>query len=343
MKKAVAVAVAAALLSSSASANDLAQFATIPNTDVAFFGTGGMRNISNLNPSGTGTITVTGITGPATHAFLYWQGPTNDASATANATVTFNGTSVTGANIGFSSDNCWGFTNSQAYRADVTALVPGNGTYTLNNFVKPTANINGVSLIVFYSDGNPANNRDYAIFDGNDSQQPNTFDAAGWNASLPGITYTSGTVTMRVIIGDGQSFGDNGLSVTVDAGVPTTIVPAGNNWQGTSLPDSIPASSAATNGGLWDHAAYDITSLLTAGTHTLTLKDAGSSSDCLSMIAAIFDLPGGAAPPGPPPPPPPAPAGPLAPIPTLSTWATISLAAITGLLALIGLRRRQDD
>ncbi len=345
VQKVLAASLAVAFTTTS-TASDLVQFATFPNTDFAMFGTGGMRNQGNatgLNPTGSGQIVVSGISGTVTRAFLYFQGPTNSASPTANSPVTFNGTSVTPVNIGFSSDNCWGFTNSQAYRADVSGLVAGNGTYTLANFVKgATADINGVSLVVFYNDGNAANNRDYAIFEGNDSNQPNTFDALGWNASLPGITYTSGTVTMRVIIADGQSFGDNGLSITVDAGAPTTIVPAGNNWQGATLPNSLPASAADTSGGLWDHSAYDITSLLTAGTHTVTLKDTGSSSDCLSMIAAVFDLPAGAAPPGPPPPGPPAPPGPPLQVPTLSTWGTITLAALTGLLALIGLRRREN-
>jgi hypothetical protein len=63
-----------------------------------------------------------------------------------------------------SDSNCWSnFTNSRAYRADVTSLVGGNGAYALSNFVKgsypnPTADINGVSLLLFYDDGNAANN-----------------------------------------------------------------------------------------------------------------------------------------------------------------------------------------
>src|SRR3990170_544170 len=95
-----------------ATALPLANFTTVYGTDFVHAGFGGMRN------DGTGTLTVSGVSGTVTEAYLYWQGPTNSTSPTANAAVTFAGNAVTGTNIGFSSDNCWGFANSQAYRAD---------------------------------------------------------------------------------------------------------------------------------------------------------------------------------------------------------------------------------
>ena len=103
---------------------------SVSNTDVGEFGYGGMRGI------GSGSIDVSGISGPVFHAFLYWHGPTNSTDPNANASVNFNGTPVTGTNIGTTSDNNWGFLNSQAYRADVTGLVTGDGTYSLSNFTK---------------------------------------------------------------------------------------------------------------------------------------------------------------------------------------------------------------
>ena len=129
------------LVVTSLAASDLVNFTTVPNTDFAMFGAGGMRG------QGTGSIVVTGISGTVTVAYLYWMGPTND-TGDANAAVTFNGTAITGTNIGNSDNNCWGFQNSKAYRANVTSLVSGNGTYTLANFRKtsPVADVNGVSL-----------------------------------------------------------------------------------------------------------------------------------------------------------------------------------------------------
>ena len=89
-----------------------------------------------MRGKGTGTITVTGISGRVTRALLFWNGPTNSTDPVANAAVTFAASPMIGANSGFAHDNCWGFVNSQSYRADVTGLVTGNGAYALSDFIK---------------------------------------------------------------------------------------------------------------------------------------------------------------------------------------------------------------
>ena len=270
--------------------SSLTNFTTITGTDFAFFGVGGMRG------QGTGAIVVSGISGTVTAAYLYWMGPGNDSFDT-NASVVFNGTSVTGVNIGTSDDNCWDLQNSQAYRATVTGLVPGNGTYALGNFRKtgpPLAEVNGVSLVIFYDDGVASNNRDYVIFNGNDSNISNPFDANGWNAMLSGIRYTSGPASMHAIVSDGQIFPDGEFRINGVAILPR----GGSNWQGNTLPDQGTASS--TGGGLWDHRTFDVTSLLAPGSNTLTVQPTPDDDDCLGLIALIFDLPSGAAPPPPP-------------------------------------------
>ena len=59
------------------------------------------------------------------------------ATGPGNSAVTFAGTDIRpGTFLGVSSDNCWGFENSLAYRADVTSLVSGNGVFALTNFTK---------------------------------------------------------------------------------------------------------------------------------------------------------------------------------------------------------------
>ncbi len=185
----------------------LTPFTTVKNTKWTIAGYGGMRGI------GTGSITISGVTGVVTRAYLYWHGPTNSTSPTANATVTFNGTSITGSNIGFAADNCWFFANSQAYRADVTSLVAGSGNYSLANFVKPGGiDINGVTLIVFYNDGTNTGNRDVMIFDGNESNvlpgvnggqdSPST-----WNDTFTNINYVTGTkANLCLGVSDGQIY-----------------------------------------------------------------------------------------------------------------------------------------
>ncbi len=298
-------------------ASDLTYFTTVTNTDYAVFGAGGMRGV------GTGSIVVSGLSGTVTQAYLFWHGPTND-SGDSNALVTFNGSAVTGVNIGNSAPNCWSFANSKAYRADVTALVSGNASYALANFRKgSTADINGVSLVIFYNDGNAANNRDVVIFNGNDSNTPNSFDALGWNASLAGINYSSGTVNMFMIVSDGQAFPDDEFRIN-----GTTLLPAGgSNWEGNTVPDQ--GTAASTNGGLWDQKIFNITSLVSPGLNTITIQPTAYQNDCLSMIAAIFDLPAGAAPPPP---------G-VRPVPALGTSGLFALAALIAAAGMLLLGR----
>lgn len=263
-------------------ASDIASFRTVFNTDVAYAGLGGVRG------GGSGSVNLSGVSGTVTKAYLYWQGPTNSSDPAANANVSFGGTGISGTNIGFSSDNCWSFQNSQAYRADVTSLVSGNGSYAVANFVNASADINGIELVVFFQDGNPSNNKDVVIYDGNDSNTTNNFDAPGWNVALTGINYASGSASLEMIVGDGQVFPDGALVLN-----GTDLAPAGSVFDGNTVPDA--GSAGATNGGLWDQRNFDVTSYLTPGPNTLTLTSS-LASDCLSLVVTAIELPAGAAP-----------------------------------------------
>jgi hypothetical protein len=320
-------------LAASAGANNLNNLATVTGTDFAMFGYGGMSAVGNPGTDGTGTLAVSGITGTVTRALLVWHGPTNSTSGAVNAAVTFNGTPITGANIGNSDNNCWtNFANSRAYLADVTSFVGGNGNYALSGFIKgaypgPDADVNGASLLVFYNDGNTTNNRDIVVFVGNDSNQASGFDLPGWNVTLAGVRYTPGTATLRLLVSDGQSFADP-EPVLVNG---TVVFPASQIFDGISLPAYGPSASTL-NGGLWDHKSADITPSLAPGASTLTLTSAPINpevADCLSLVATVFDLPAGAAP--------------LPPeiIPTLSEGALALLAMLTGGMAALQLRRRR--
>jgi hypothetical protein len=242
-----------------------------------------------MRGNGTGSIAVSGITGPVIGAFLYWNGPTNSTDPAANAAVTFNGTPITGTNIGFASDNNWGFANSQSYRADVTSLVSGDGTYSLSNFLKaPNVDINGVSLIVFYNDGNTSNDRNVVAWNGNDSNvTPLTYATDGWDETLTNVPYPgSGSASLDLIVSDGQYvFTDDALVVN-----STTIAPAGNIFDGTSTPAN---PGYTTNGSLWDVESFDITPLLSAGSNSLNLTT-GVSQDYLSLVVAIANVPASA-------------------------------------------------
>jgi hypothetical protein len=257
------------------------------NTNVGEFGFGGMRG------DGTGTITVSGIAGPVARALLYWNGPTNSSDPSANANVTFNGSPVTGTNTGFSGDNCWGFQNSQSYQADVTALLnapDANGTYSLSNFNKPPdVEINGVSLVVFYNDTDPSNDRNVTLWSGNDSNVASAFDPEGWDQTITGVQYPgSGSARLDFIVSDGQTADDGALVVN-----GTTVVPTGPIFSG----DSTPHGGFDAAGDLWDVKSFDITGLgiLSPGSNDLHLTS-GLANDCLSLVGFAANVPASAPP-----------------------------------------------
>jgi hypothetical protein len=243
-----------------------------------------------MREAGTGSIAVTGVDGPVLHAFLYWHGPTTSAaSATANANVTFNGNAVVGTNIGTADDNNWpGFQDSQSYRADVTGLVTGNGTYSLANFTKADADINGVALIVFHDDGNSANDRTAVLWNGNDSNIASTFDAANWDETVSGVPYPgSGSASLDFVVGDGQSLTDAALVVN-----GTTIASAGSVFNGDTGPN-YGGNGEGVTGSLWDVKSFDITSLLTSGPNDLNVTS-GTAGDALSLVVALANVPASA-------------------------------------------------
>jgi hypothetical protein len=290
MKLKPLIACGALLCASTANANLISFFETEFNTDYASAGVGGLRG------TGFGDISLVGVSGTVTRAYLYWHGPTSSDDPAFNANLTFNGAAVTGTNIGFSDDNFWPpNTNSQAYRADVTSLVTGSGTYSLAGL--QANHSNGASLVVFYDDGDDSNNFDVVTFDGNDANFDNPFDPVGWDVTLAGINYTSGTALLSMTVSDGQNFGlgDDGIFFLNGIALNT-----GDVFEGQSVPQT--AGTSVPNGGLWDIVTFDITSFLTPGLNTLNLTHRGVN-DALSAIHFAVLLPVGSAPeqPGDPP------------------------------------------
>ena len=217
----------------------------------------------------------------------------------------------------------------------MTSAVTGNGSYVLSNLLTAgTFDPNAASLLVFYNDGNTANNRDIAVFWGNDSNQTNAFDPAGWSASLSGINYVSGAASLNVIVSDRQNFGETGSNtLTINSTAVTFPL-----FQGASLP--VAPGTSVGNGGLWDHANASVASLLTPGPNTLTVTgNPEGSQGCLSLVGAIFDLPGGTVtPPGPP-----VVIGPAVNVPTLSAIGLGGVSLSAALWGIYGLRNRRRD
>lgn len=256
------------------------------STDFASAGYGGMRG-----GDGTGTIELKNVSGTVTQALLYWHGP--QFAADTNASVLFDGTAVRGVSLGLAGDNCWGFAHSQAYRADVTALVTGTGSYSLASFIKnDMAEINGVSLLVAFDDGDDSNNRDIMLFEGNDSNLSAGSDPDGWQVALGSFQYASGDVLLELGVSDGQYMDDAALELN---GLP--FVASGPVFEGTSVPHG--PTSTETEGGLWDIRKFEIDSLLSPGLNTLEF-DSGVELDCLSLVHVVLNLPAGTSPTPPP-------------------------------------------
>ncbi len=266
-------------------ANNVTLFRTVYNTDAYVAGGGGMHSAAG----GRGTITVGGLVGPVTAAYLYWNGQSNNTDGTFGSQFVFNDVTMAGLNLGPSFDNGWGFLQSRSYRADVTALVAPNPnrTHTIQFLHTNIFDPDGASLVIFYNDPNPENNRDIWLFNGNDSNTQNIYDANGWNVSMPGIRYRNGTPILQLHIADGQTYPDPAMFMNGNL-----YVPAGGIFQGNTVPSA--NNGPLNNGNLWDIRNFGLN--LTPGINNLSLTTSfpGGTEDALSVVAAIVYVPASA-------------------------------------------------
>ncbi|MGQ0795413.1 MAG: hypothetical protein ACT4N5_04420 [Nitrosopumilaceae archaeon] len=117
----------------------------------------GLRNLDQ------GTITISGIPAGAIpiQSLLYWN-YLDDVDQGGDITV--DGNPVAGNLIGTDVSPCWSGDTSFGYYADVTSLVPGNGSYVIAGFPtgdstgtdpwddSPAPNMEGASLVVVYQE-----------------------------------------------------------------------------------------------------------------------------------------------------------------------------------------------
>lgn len=69
--------------------------------------------------------------------------------------------------IGSDADKCWGYSGTHSYRADITALVWGNGNYDISGFpTNSTNDVDGATLMVIWSDATAGFQGDITLWDG---------------------------------------------------------------------------------------------------------------------------------------------------------------------------------
>jgi gliding motility-associated-like protein len=214
---------------------------------------------TRYSPPGTGlpvSLTISGIPACAViqQAYLYWiaSNSSNDAG------FTINGTPGTGTMIGSGPDKCWSMGATNHFRANVTANVTGNGTYTAN--VNSGANAtDGVTLLVIYTDPSATYRGTMIIHDGcivNTSGGVSSYNMTGINACGAGTN-----VSAFLIMGDNQ---DN-------ISPPTHTVAAG-------------AASGTFNNNFYN---FDVVSpAVPSGLASLNYSNTPGGGDCYSIIAA---------------------------------------------------------
>jgi hypothetical protein len=238
---------------------------------------------ASLRRSGSGTITLSGIPGGATieKAFLYWA----TIGDTPAPTVTFQGGPVVGTVIGQADDPFQGFFQSYAYRADVTSLVTGTGTYTIAGLpdgsgTPPLNDTEGASLVVIYNAvGQPT--RVVTIHDGIVMMAVSGLRyyapaMTGFVASTP-----IGDADLTLIVGDGAA--SSGYELVA---VNTTILADsfGDTFHGAD-----PATPPATPS--WDTRQFDAITGVAAGA-TMVRPALSTGADSLLWVAAIFNVTG---------------------------------------------------
>lgn len=293
---------AAAALGAAATAHAAApmqQYLVLERTDMVQTGAGGIAAVA-AQQGGGGTLTLTGVSGTVTHALLYWNGLDLEWPALGftggdadydQPGIRFDGQDVLGTRVaGFGSNDCWpqpeGPDSAALYRADVTALVQarGDGSYVFSGLAdKPGHSANGISLIVYFDDGNPGNDRRITHYEGMQSNRSGlVFDAP--------LTYRGGSVDAIVHVSDGQSDlldGSVYWYAKPDVGIERSLryrSPLHDGlllWGGQSVP-TMGHGRGANGQGLWDIRRFALTPLYGALGHYSNRISYAGGDDCIT-------------------------------------------------------------
>lgn len=217
-----------------------------------------------------GTISLAGVPAEAhvVQAVLYW-GMLDNGESQSLKNLNFNGTPLIGTRIAIGPDTCWGRTASFAFRADVTPLVSGNGSYNLTGVASGGGILaEGASLVVFYEQlGAPLKN--VILLDGNVVLPFQTINAtSAFSGFLPANPASAKTT---FVVGDGQPFDETARFIG-SAGTNTFLNPFGGG-----------------DGPLWDTDTFDVSAQVGPSSGSSS-AEISIGSDCLMWVAQVFSI-----------------------------------------------------
>lgn len=198
-----------------------------------------------------------------------------------------NGQAITGTEIGTDISPCWPVNDNFSYRADVTSLVNGNGSYALSGFASGQTNgqdpwdgssvpvpplLEGASLVVIYTSPLSAQTQ-ILLYDGSAEAKYNlvTLTLSGFTAPSP-----LGSAVTTFIGADGQSLWEEGSTFNGN-----TLPSVG--WDGLD-PQAVPSYS---DGNLWDTMPVNVTGYVAPGSTSATATTLGGD-DCLVWVAQVL-------------------------------------------------------
>ena len=261
-----------------------------------FARTGYNYSVSVAQPA---TFSISGIPicGVIEKAFLYVS--TSGDGVTFNASITnpILGNSIFPlAQIGSGPDKNWGFLGSYSYRADVTTIISGNGSYSISGI--PTSSVNtgndanGALLLIVYSDRTQTFSGSIVLADGN---YVNAVAGGSLQTNITGFNVCGNPslTTNFVLLDDQQAYGTTSLSMNSASTNYTLLQGAQQPWQLISSPDaSVTTGQTSADFGLTNVA--DSIGLVMAGIYfqsdclgcqqTLTLT-ATSTPTCLATAS----------------------------------------------------------
>jgi hypothetical protein len=228
-----------------------------------------------LRGVGSGEINLTGVPIGASiyRVYLYWA---TLGFANTYTQPTLEGQPATGQLIGTTGDTCWEVQNNFVYRANVTNLVSGNGSYTVAGLPGNLVGGNdsqGASLVVIYRDSTAP----LTTIVINDGAVALDLTRLSYTNIISGFTASSpvGNAQVTYLVGDGQveRVGDN---IT---------------FNGTPLASGV---FSGGDGPYWDSPTFDVTSLTNGNSATTTVYDSDPAQpnerDCLLWAATIFSI-----------------------------------------------------